>query len=61
MELEKVVRHYQAGKISLGKAAEMAGTTLWEMMDELKDRQIANPLDEEDFKQGLKNLAKSWK
>lgn len=59
--LEKAVKEYQEGKISIGKAAEIARVSLWEMMDELKERNIANRLGEEEFKEGLKNLEKVWK
>lgn len=58
---EKAIREYQKGKISLGTAAELAGVSLWEMMDELKARNIANPLGKEDYAEGLKNLKKIWK
>jgi len=60
-KLEKAIEQYQKGKISIGKAAEKAGVSLWEMMDELKERNIVNPLGEEEFKEGLKNLGKIWK
>ncbi len=60
-KLEKAIKQYQEGKISIGKAAENAGISLWEIMDELKERNIVNPLGEEEFAQGLKNLQKVWK
>ena len=60
-KLEKAIKQYRKGKISIGKAAENAGISLWEIMDELKDRGITNPLGEEEFKEGLKNLEKIWK
>lgn len=60
-KLNKAIKDYQEGKISIGKAAENAGISLWEIMDELKERNIANPLGEEEFTQGLKNLQKVWK
>lgn len=47
--LEKAVKQYEAGKISFGAAAKLAGTSIWEMMDELKRRGIANPLTKEDY------------
>ncbi len=59
--IEKAIRQYQRGQISIGKAAENAWISLWEMMDELKERNISNPLSEEEFKEGLKNLEKAWK
>ncbi len=59
--LEKAVEQYQKGKIGLGGAAEKAGISLWEMMEELKGRNISSPLSEEEFSEGLKNLKKAWK
>ena len=59
--LEKAVREYQTGKAGTAKAAEIAGITLWEMMEELNKRNIANPLTQEDYKEGLKNIEKAWK
>ena len=35
--------------------------SLWEMMEELKERNIANPLGEEEFAESLKTLKKAWK
>jgi len=60
-KLEKAIKQYQTGKISIGKAAADAGVSLWEMMDELKERNIANTLTKEDYQEGLKNLEKIWK
>ncbi|MBI2598124.1 MAG: UPF0175 family protein [Candidatus Diapherotrites archaeon] len=60
-QLEKAIKQYQEGKMSTAKAAEMAGISLWEMMDKLKEKNIANPLSEQEFKEGLKNLRKAWK
>ncbi|MFH1894970.1 MAG: UPF0175 family protein [archaeon] len=57
-KLDKSIKAYREGKISIGKAAETAGISLWEMMDELKAKNIANPLTKEDYKEGLKNLEK---
>lgn len=60
-KLEKAIKQYQTGKISIGKAAETAGISLWEIMDELKQRNIPNTLTKEDYQKGLKNLEKIWK
>ncbi len=56
--LESAIRKYAAGKISTGKAAEVAGVSLWEIMDELKARNITNPMTKEEHIEGLKNLEK---
>ncbi len=60
-KLEKAIKQYQTGRISIGKAAANARISLWEIIEELKERNIANPLNEEDFKEGVKNLEKVWK
>ncbi len=57
--LEKAVKQYQEGKISIGRAAELAGISIWEMMDELKDRNIPNLLTSEDYLEGKANLEKA--
>ena len=59
--LEKAIREYQQGKIGLGGAAEKSGISLWEMMEELKAKNIASPLKKEDYEEGLKNLRKAMK
>lgn len=60
-KLEKAIKQYQAGKISIGKAAETAGISLWEIMEELKQRNIPNTLTKDDYQEGLKNIRKIWK
>jgi len=60
-KINKAVKQYQEGKISIGKAAQMAGITLWEIMDKLKEKNIPNPLGKEEYLEGLKNLEKVWK
>jgi len=50
--LEKAVKQYESGKASLGASAKLAGTSIWEMMDELKRRGIVNPLTKEDYAGG---------
>ena len=59
--LENAIRQYGAGKISIGKAAEIAGISIWEIMEELKARNIANPMTRDDYREGLKNLQKLLK
>ena len=38
--MEIALKEYLSNKISLGKAAENAGISIWEMLDELKSRNI---------------------
>lgn len=45
---ERAILGYQAGRLSIGRAAEDAGLTQWELMDELRARHIAHPLSAED-------------
>ena len=40
-KLEQAIRRYQQGQVSLERAAADAGFTLYEMMDELRRRDIA--------------------
>lgn len=40
-KIELAVKMYIDEKISLGKASELAGISIWEMFDELKRRNIA--------------------
>ncbi len=40
MKLEFALKEYLNDKVSLGKAADIAGISIWEMLDELKKRNI---------------------
>ena len=61
-DLPKVVRLYLAielyreGKISLGKAAEIAKVSKWEMMEILASKGIPLQYDEEDLKEDVETL-----
>lgn len=59
--LEKAISDYRVGKISVGKAAEKAKISLWEMMDELKERNIQNTLGIEEYDESINNLKNKWK
>ena len=39
-KLEYALKEYLKDKISLGKASEIAGISIWEMLDELKKRNV---------------------
>ena len=39
-QLETAVRQYQEGTISIGRAAEFAGVSIWQFLDELDERGI---------------------
>lgn len=48
------ILNYREGKISIGKAAELAGVTLSEMMETLAQLGIKSSLDVDDYLSGAK-------
>ncbi|MBS3156827.1 UPF0175 family protein [Candidatus Woesearchaeota archaeon] len=53
------IKEYKDGKISIGKASEIAGLTISEMMDVLANLGIKNNIELEDYFEGygsLKNM-----
>ena len=54
------VERYKKGEASLGRAAELAGVPLGQMMTILTEYGVEGRLDKEDYLQGLKNLQKVW-
>lgn len=54
------VERYKKGEVSLGKAAELAGLPLGQMMTILAEFGVESKLEKEDYLQGLKNLQKVW-
>ena len=54
------VERYKKGEASLGKAAELAGLPLGQMMAILTEFGVESRLEKEDYLQGLKNLQKAW-
>jgi len=63
-ELPKVLKEiiavelYKEGRISLGKAAEIAGVSKWEMFDILASRKIPLKYGIDDLREDLKTLKK---
>ena len=61
-EVPKLVRLYLAielyreGKVSLGKAAEIAGVTKWEMTEILASKEVPIQYDVEDLEKDIKIL-----
>ena len=55
------IESYKKGKASIGKAAELAGVSIGEMMNLLVEFGVKSNLEVEDYLQGLKNLEKIWK
>lgn len=56
---EYYARQYGEGKVSLARAAQEAGASLWEMMDYVRQKKIAAQYDLEDFEHDLKVIYRS--
>ena len=54
--IEKSLKEYEAGKITLWQAGKRSGLSLWEMVDEVKLRSIRVPYGIEDLREDLKGL-----
>jgi predicted HTH domain antitoxin len=54
------VERYKQGEASLGRAAELAGVPVGQMMTILTEFGVQSRLEKEDYLQGLKNLRKVW-
>jgi predicted HTH domain antitoxin len=54
------VERYKKGEASLGRAAELAGVPLGQMMTILTEFGVESRLEKEDYLRGLKNLQKVW-
>jgi predicted HTH domain antitoxin len=54
------VERYKKGEASLGRAAELAGVPLGQMMTILTEFGVESRLEKEDYLQGLQNLRKIW-
>jgi len=54
------VERYKEGQASLGKAAELAGLPVGQMMTILTEFGVESRIEKEDYLQGLHNLAKAW-
>jgi predicted HTH domain antitoxin len=54
------VEKYKKGEASLGKAAEVAGLPVGQMMTLLGEFGVRSRIDREDYRQSLANLAKVW-
>ncbi len=55
------IKLYQEGKISLGKAAELAEIVFWTFHDEILRLGISHPSDEEDLNEDLSLIKKRLK
>jgi predicted HTH domain antitoxin len=52
------IEKYRNGEASLGRAAELAGLPLGQMITVLTDFGVENRIDQNDYLQGLQNLRK---
>ena len=54
------VEKYKKGEASLGRAAEVAGMPVGQMMTVLKEFGVRSRVEQEDYRQSLDHLAKVW-
>ena len=54
------VERYKKGEASLGRAAELAGLPLGQMITILTEFGVQSRLEKDDYLQGLRNLHKVW-
>ena len=54
------VERYKKGEVSLGKAAELAGLPLGQMMTILTEFGVESRVEKEDYLQGLRSLTTVW-
>jgi predicted HTH domain antitoxin len=54
------VERYEKGEASLGKAAELAGLPVGQMMTILTEFGVESRIEDADYLQSLHNLAKLW-
>jgi predicted HTH domain antitoxin len=54
------VERYKQGGASLGKAAELAGVPLGQMMTILAEYGVESRVEKEDYLQSLEGLRKAW-
>ena len=54
------VEKYKNGEASLGRAAELAGVPLGQMMTILTEFGVESRVESEDYLQGLKNVQRLW-
>ncbi len=54
------VERYKKGEASLGKAAQLAGLSVGQMMTLLAEFGVESRIEKDDYLEGLKNLARAW-
>jgi len=60
-KMDYAIKLYQEGRISIGKAAEVAGVSLWEIGDILSKRRIPIQIGREELEEDLRAaVAEAW-
>ena len=54
------VERYKSGEASLGRAAELAGVAVGQMMTILTEYGVESRIQDEDYRQGLESLRRAW-
>jgi len=54
--IERSLREYEEGKITLWQAAKRCGVSLWEIIEEVRKREIHVPYTFEDLREDLKDF-----
>ena len=54
------IERYKKGQASLGKAAELAGLPIGQIITLLAEYGVPSNLEEEDYAKGLEHLRKAW-
>ena len=54
------IERYRKGEASLGRAAELAGLPVGQMMTVLAEFGVESRIEKDDYLQGLQSLAKIW-
>lgn len=54
------VEKYKKGEASLGRAAEIAGLPVGQMMTLFEEFGVSSRIDEKDYRQSIAHLAKVW-
>lgn len=54
------VERYKKGEASLGRTALLAGVSVGQMMTILSEFGVESRIEEEDYRQSLKNLRQAW-
>ncbi len=56
LKIQIAMHFYEKGKLSFGKARQLAGLSVQEFMEKLKENQIPLKYDIEDFKEDLETI-----